>query len=54
MTGQIHLCTNEGMYTYTFDNYYEVQVEDGIDKQVDDLFGTVPEVVDVDVSFRDL
>lgn len=42
------------MYTYAFHNYYEVQVEGCIDEQVNDLFGTIPEFVDVDISFRDL
>lgn len=40
--------------TYTFDNYYEVQVECCVDKQVDDLFRAIPEFIDVDIPFRNL
>lgn len=40
--------------THAFDNYYKVQVERCVDKQVGDLFCAIPDLIDVDVSFRDL
>lgn len=37
--------------TYAFDNYYEIQVERCVHEQVYDLFCTIPEFIDVDISF---